>query len=70
MKFNQKYSVLGTSTDPDIVSELQGFEKLIIALFVLLILSILIISGWSAALLALGLEDGGGPIGAMVSFLS
>jgi len=54
----------------DIAFELRPSEKLIIALFLLLIISILVVSGWSAALVMLGYEEGGGPTGAVVNLLS
>ncbi len=54
----------------DIPLELRPGEKLIITLFLLLIISILVVSGWSAALVMLGYEEGGGPIGAVVNMLS
>lgn len=57
-------------SNDDNALELRPLEKLVMTLFLLLIISILVVSGWSAALVVLGYEEGGGPIGAVVSLLS
>ena len=54
----------------ELVIKLRTIEKFFMALFLLLIVTILVVSGWSAALVMLGYEDGGGPIGAVVNLLS
>jgi len=70
MKNDMNQSITNKHHGSELTMEFRATEKLILAFFLLLIVSILVVSGWSAALVMLGYEEGGGPIGAVFSLLS
>ncbi|MEJ2058599.1 MAG: hypothetical protein P8X39_12260 [Desulfofustis sp.] len=67
---NANHSTYRVRSNKEIALQLRPTEKLILALFLLLLITILVVSGWSAALVLLGYEGGGGPIGAVADLLS
>lgn len=70
MKNDMNHSISKKHPSNELAMEFRATEKFIMALFLLLIISILVVSGWSAALVMLGYEEGGGPIGAVFNLLS